>query len=107
MSELLPTLRESLRHTSLQSAGTRWHPRPHRPLVPALIAVAMVAAALILTVQHDGAQPAAEVTATPTAAPTVVSTPVLVPSPSGTPRAMPKLDRNDLRATPVAPDTRA
>jgi hypothetical protein len=93
MSELLPTLRESLRETA-----ERRYPRRRRPLVPALIAVAAVAAALILIAQRDGTQPADEVPATPTA----TSTPA--PSPAGTPRAMPKLDPEDLRATPVAPD---
>ena len=31
-------------------------------------------------------------------------TPTVAPSPAGTPRAMPKFDPKDLRATPVAPD---
>ena len=95
MSELLPTLRESLRETAERRYGRR-----RRPPVPALIAVAAVAAALILMAQRDGTQPADEVPATPTA----TSTPPFAPSPAGTPRAMPKLDAKALRATPVAPD---
>jgi hypothetical protein len=95
MSELLPTLRESLRET----AGRRY-PRRRRPLVLALIAVLAVAVALVLIAQHAGAQPADEVPATPTA----TSTPTPAPSPAGTRRAMPKFDPKDLRATPVAPD---
>lgn len=43
-----------------------------------------------------------DVRLTPTA--TSTSTPTPAPSPAGTPRAMPKLDPKDLRATPVAPD---
>jgi hypothetical protein len=97
MSELLPTLRESLRETA-----ERRYRRRRRPLVPALIAVAAVAVALILIGQRDGTQPADEVPATPTATSTPTST--ATPSPAGTPRAMPKLDPKDLRATPVAPD---
>jgi hypothetical protein len=94
MTELLPTLRESLRETA-----ERRYRRRRRPPVPALIAVAAVAAVLVLTAQRDGTQPADEVPATPTA----TFTPTFAPSPSGTPRALPKLDPKDLRATPVAP----
>ncbi len=95
MSELLPTLRESLRETA-----ERRYRRRRRPLVPALIAVAAVAAALILAAQRDGTQPADEVPATPTA----TFTPTFAPPPAGIPRVMPKLDPKALRATPVAPD---
>jgi hypothetical protein len=94
MSELLPTLRESLRET----AELRYR-RRRRPFVPALIAVAAVAAALVLVGQRDGTHPADEVPATPTA----TFTPTFAPSPAGTPRGMPKLEPKDLRATPVAP----
>ena len=94
MSELLPTLRESLRETA-----ERRYRRRRRPLVPALIAVRpRVAVVLILMGQRDGTQPADEVPATPTATSTPAST--VTPSPAGTPRAMPKLDPKDLRATP-------
>lgn len=95
MSELLPTLRESLRETA-----ERRYTRRRRPLAPALIAVAAIAVALVLIAQRDGTQPADEVQATPTA----TSTPTPEPPPAQTPRAMPELDPKDLRATPVAPD---
>jgi len=104
MSELLPTLRESLRETAERRARRR---RP--PVIPALIAVAAVAVALILITQRDDTQPAGEVPATPTATATATATstptPNFAPSPAPrTPRTMPKLDPEDLRATPVAPD---
>lgn len=95
MSELLPTLRESLRETA-----ERRYPRRRRPLVPALILAAALAAALVLVVQRDGVQPADEIPATPT----VASTPTVVPPPAGGPRALPELDAKDLRPKPVAPD---
>jgi hypothetical protein len=95
MSDLLPTLRESLRET----AERRYRQR-HRRLAPALVAVATVAAALILIAQRDGVQSADEVPATPT----TTSTLTFAPSPAKTPRAMPKLVPEDLRATPIAAD---
>jgi hypothetical protein len=95
MTELLPTLRESLRETA-----ERRHRRRRRPLVPALAVCAAVAAALILVAQRDGTRSADEVPATPTATPT----PTFTPTPAGTPRSMPELAPEDLRATPVAPD---
>jgi hypothetical protein len=95
MSELRPTLREGLRETA-----ERRYRRRRRPLVPALIVVAAAAVAMILMAHRDATGPATEIPATPTA----TSTPTFAPSPAGTPRVMPKLDPEDLRATPVAPD---
>jgi hypothetical protein len=95
MSELLPTLRESLRETA-----ERRRRRRRRPLGPVLIAVAAVAVAFVLIAQRDVTRPADEVPATPTA----TVTPTFAPSPAGTPPVLPKLAPKDLRATPVAPD---
>jgi hypothetical protein len=101
MSELLPTLRESLRETARRRSARR---RP--PLVPALVAVAGVAVVLTFVTQRDGTQPADEVPATPMPTVTFTPVPTVSPPPSlgGTSRSMPKLDRGKLRATPVAPD---
>jgi hypothetical protein len=96
MSELLPTLRESLRETA-----ERHQRRRRRPVVPALFAVAAVVVALVLVAQRDDTRPADEVQATPTA----TSTPTFTPSPAATPRGLPQLEPKDLRPTPVAPDS--
>lgn len=95
MSDLLPTLRESLRET----AERRYRPRRRGRLVPVLIAVAAVAAVLLFVTQRDSTEIPDEVAATPTATPI----PTTSPSPTATPRTMPKFDAKDLHATPVSP----
>jgi hypothetical protein len=103
MSELLPTLRESLRETA-----ERRYPRPRRRarLVPAAVAVAAVVAALLILRGADRpTSPADEVPATPTPTVTFTPTPTPTPTPVPTARSIPKLSAEELRATPVAPDS--
>jgi hypothetical protein len=96
MSELLPTLRESLRDTAERRHRRR---RRRAPLIPAALALAAVAAALLIARELETTQPADEVPVTPTATPTVTVT----PTPMRTPAV--HIDPKDLRATPVDPDS--
>jgi hypothetical protein len=98
MTELLPTLRESLRET----AERRYRRRRRPALVPALIAVGAVAAALLVIGAVDFRQPADEVPATPTATATATATPTPAPV-SSTPTPETKIE-GSLHPTPVAPD---
>jgi hypothetical protein len=99
MSELLPTLRESLRETAERRHRRR---RRRATLLPAAAALAAVVAALLIVRGADTAtSPADEVPATPT--PTITVTPTPPPAPA--PRQMPKLSPKDLRPTRVAPNS--